>query len=98
VDEGDCLTSADRRAALAFLYYAGKLSGRKGRLFAAACSRRVWGLFTDGRCGKAVEAAEQINALLAQRDLARDSHRCPHGRPTSIRFSRHDLERMFKRV
>jgi DNA mismatch repair protein MutL len=54
-------------------------------------------------CHAAVRAgdrltSEEIAALLAQRDLARDSHHCPHGRPSSVRFSRHDLERMFKRV
>jgi DNA mismatch repair protein MutL len=54
-------------------------------------------------CHTAVRAGdrltdEQINALLAQRELARDSHHCPHGRPTSLRFGRHDLEKMFRRV
>ena len=41
---------------------------------------------------------EDIAALLAQRALAQNSHHCPHGRPTSLRFGRHDLERLFKRV
>jgi DNA mismatch repair protein MutL len=54
-------------------------------------------------CHAAVRAGdrlrpEEIAALLAQRQVAQDSHHCPHGRPTSLRFSRHDLERMFKRV
>jgi DNA mismatch repair protein MutL len=42
--------------------------------------------------------AEEIAALLAQRELAESSHHCPHGRPTAVRFSRHDLERLFKRA
>jgi DNA mismatch repair protein MutL len=42
--------------------------------------------------------AEAITELLAQRELAQNSHHCPHGRPTSLRFTRHDLERHFKRV
>ena len=42
--------------------------------------------------------AEAIRELLAQRELAQNSHHCPHGRPTSLRFTRHDLERQFKRV
>jgi hypothetical protein len=42
--------------------------------------------------------SEEIMELLAQRQLAQDSHHCPHGRPTSLRFSRRDLERHFKRV
>jgi len=54
-------------------------------------------------CHAAVRAGdrltpEEIAALLAQRELAQDSHHCPHGRPTSLRFSRHDLERQFRRV
>ena len=42
--------------------------------------------------------AEEIAALLAQRELADNSHHCPHGRPTTVRFSRRDLERLFKRA
>jgi DNA mismatch repair protein MutL len=54
-------------------------------------------------CHAAVRAGdrlspEAITDLLAQRQLAENSHHCPHGRPTSLRFSRHDLERLFKRI
>jgi DNA mismatch repair protein MutL len=41
---------------------------------------------------------EQIAALVARRDLANDPHHCPHGRPTSLLFSRHDLDRQFRRI
>jgi DNA mismatch repair protein MutL len=27
-----------------------------------------------------------------------DAHHCPHGRPTALLFSRHDLDRQFRRV
>jgi DNA mismatch repair protein MutL len=37
-------------------------------------------------------------ALVEQRALADDTHHCPHGRPTALLFSRHDLERQFRRV
>src|SRR5262249_6121260 len=44
-------------------------------------------------CHAAVRAGdpltpEEINALIAQRELADDTHHCPHGRPTSLLFSR----------
>jgi DNA mismatch repair protein MutL len=54
-------------------------------------------------CHAAVRAgdpltSEEIAALVAQRDLADDTHHCPHGRPTALLFSRHDLDRQFRRV
>jgi DNA mismatch repair protein MutL len=41
---------------------------------------------------------EEIEALLAERHLAQDSHHCPHGRPTALVFTREDLDRQFKRI
>jgi DNA mismatch repair protein MutL len=54
-------------------------------------------------CHAAVRAGdrltpEAITELLALRELAQNSHHCPHARPRAIRFSRHDRERHFKRV
>jgi DNA mismatch repair protein MutL len=54
-------------------------------------------------CHAAVRAGdrltpEQMEALVEQRQLADDTHHCPHGRPTALLFSRHDLERQFRRV
>jgi DNA mismatch repair protein MutL len=54
-------------------------------------------------CHAAVRAGEaltpdQIAALVAQRDLADDTHHCPHGRPTALLFSRDDLDRQFRRT
>jgi DNA mismatch repair protein MutL len=43
-------------------------------------------------------APEEIDALVAQRHLAQDSHHCPHGRPTALVFTREDLDRQFKRI
>jgi DNA mismatch repair protein MutL len=40
----------------------------------------------------------EIESLLAQRHLAQDQHHCPHGRPTSLVFTRDDLDRQFKRI
>ena len=41
---------------------------------------------------------EEIEELLRHRDLCQDSHHCPHGRPTSLVFSRHELDKRFKRI
>ncbi len=54
-------------------------------------------------CHSAVRAGdrlppEEIAALIAQRNLADDTHHCPHGRPTALLFSRQELERQFRRV
>jgi DNA mismatch repair protein MutL len=54
-------------------------------------------------CHAAVRAGdrltvEEMDTLIAQRQLADDTHHCPHGRPTALLFSRHDLDRQFRRV
>jgi DNA mismatch repair protein MutL len=54
-------------------------------------------------CHAAVRAGdrltpEEIASLVAQRHLADDTHHCPHGRPTSLLFSRHELDRQFRRT
>ena len=41
---------------------------------------------------------DEIAALIAQRHLVQDVHHCPHGRPTALLFTRHDLDRQFRRV
>ena len=43
-------------------------------------------------------SADEIAALSAQRHLAQDAHHCPHGRPTALLFTRHELDRQFRRV
>lgn len=54
-------------------------------------------------CRAAVKAgdrltSEEIASLVAQRNLAADAHHCPHGRPTSLLFSRQELDRQFGRM
>ena len=54
-------------------------------------------------CKAAIKAGQQlsvneIDALIAQRHLAERSSNCPHGRPTSLQFSRKELEKQFKRT
>ena len=43
-------------------------------------------------------APEEIDALLGQRHLVDDAHHCPHGRPTSLVFTREELDKRFKRM
>ncbi len=54
-------------------------------------------------CKAAVKAGdhlspEEITSLIAQRDLVNDTHHCPHGRPTTLLFSRQELDRQFGRI
>lgn len=54
-------------------------------------------------CKAAVKAGdklspEEITELLEHRKLCQDAHHCPHGRPTSLVFSREELDRRFKRI
>jgi DNA mismatch repair protein MutL len=63
----------------------------------------LYGLLSLMACHAAVRAgdrltAAEIAALVGQRELARDGHHCPHGRPTTLVFHRRDLERLFRRT
>ena len=54
-------------------------------------------------CRAAVKAGdrltpEEISSLIAQRDLAENTHHCPHGRPTSLVFTRQELDKQFRRI
>ncbi len=54
-------------------------------------------------CKAAVKAgdklsAEEVTYLLHLREMAEDSHHCPHGRPTSLLFSRAELDKQFRRT
>jgi DNA mismatch repair protein MutL len=61
------------------------------------------GLLKMTACKAAVKAGdrlsnEEIASLIEQRHLVADTHHCPHGRPTALFFSKHDLDRQFKRT
>jgi DNA mismatch repair protein MutL len=43
-------------------------------------------------------APEEIDSLLQQRHLYDNTHHCPHGRPTSLLFTRDELDKRFKRT
>jgi DNA mismatch repair protein MutL len=54
-------------------------------------------------CHAAVKAGdrltpEEIASLAAERNLAHDTHHCPHGRPTALLFTRQELDRQFRRT
>jgi DNA mismatch repair protein MutL len=54
-------------------------------------------------CKAAVKAGDplteaEIEDLVRLRHLVEDSHHCPHGRPTVLKFSLRDLEKHFRRV
>lgn len=54
-------------------------------------------------CKAAVKAGDpltpgEIEALIARRELVDRSSNCPHGRPTTLKLSLHDLEKQFKRT
>jgi DNA mismatch repair protein MutL len=54
-------------------------------------------------CKAAVKAGDpltqgEIDELLEQCPTVENSHHCPHGRPTALRFTIQELERQFKRM
>jgi DNA mismatch repair protein MutL len=54
-------------------------------------------------CKAAIKAGDpltpqEIEALLARKDLVERASNCPHGRPTTLRLSLRDLEKQFKRT
>ncbi len=59
-------------------------------------------LWTMMACRTAIKAGDRLStdeavALLEAWQNTPDSHHCPHGRPVVVRFSRPDLEKLFKR-
>jgi DNA mismatch repair protein MutL len=74
----------------------------------AAGSGRTASLLVDEvlhglACKAAIKAGDplaqpEIDALVRDRRLVRESHHCPHGRPTSLTLSRHELDRQFRRI
>jgi DNA mismatch repair protein MutL len=54
-------------------------------------------------CKAAIKAGDplspaEVEALLEYRHLVQDAHHCPHGRPTTLVFTREELDRRFKRI
>jgi hypothetical protein len=70
MNEAIWLKCDDPKGMLAFL---GRASHRKLRLFAVACCRSIWGLFTEQRSRAAVEVAERYADGLASADELRQA-------------------------
>jgi len=54
-------------------------------------------------CKAAIKAGDplsrqEIDALVSRRGAVEDSHHCPHGRPTTLKLSRQELDRQFRRT
>lgn len=54
-------------------------------------------------CKKSIKANmaisnEEVNALMLKLDQCEMPYSCPHGRPTIIKFTNYDIEKLFKRV
>ena len=49
------------------------------------------------KAGKVVNEQE-ISSLFKQLDNCENPYSCPHGRPTFVKLSKYQIERMFKRI
>ena len=54
-------------------------------------------------CKSAIKAGdllkhEEIEELIAELDKCDNPYSCPHGRPTFIKMTKYEIEKMFKRV
>jgi DNA mismatch repair protein MutL len=54
-------------------------------------------------CKAAIKAGQhlcesEIQQLLSDREIVEHASRCPHGRPTAIKFSLEQLEKQFNRT
>lgn len=65
------------------------IQARRDEIIMASCKSAVK--------GNDLLAPEEIRQLFADLDRCENPYNCPHGRPTYIRFSQYDLEKMFKR-
>lgn len=64
--------------------------------------KKIAGIITNA-CKKAVKAhdvldKQEIDRLMADLSKTQNPYSCPHGRPTFIRLTKYEIEKMFKRV
>jgi hypothetical protein len=86
--EAEWLACADPRPMVE--HVRGKASGRKLRLFAVACCRRIWQLLPDQRSRTAVEVAERYaDAHATALDLVSAREAARHASADAVRAERH---------
>ncbi len=71
--------------------------------FEADSERLVHEILDMAACKAAIKAGqklseEEMEQLIADKETVERASRCPHGRPTTIKFSLADLEKQFKRT
>src|SRR4051812_16508799 len=88
--EAEWLVATDPMPMLEFLR--GKASDRKLRLFAVACSRRYWSLYTYNQCRATIEVAERYADGLARLEELEDSFSAAF----RLRSSRGGLQQGFR--
>jgi hypothetical protein len=70
MDEEHRLTCEDLQGMLEYLRTGGKATDRKLRLFAVACCRRIWQLFTDERSLQAIRLGElHADEMIPQEEM-----------------------------
>ena len=79
--------------------FAGKLTGGNTQLF----SKELEEMYHTIACRAAVKAhdktpAPHLEELIRLLEEGEDLKHCPHGRPISIRMSRHEIEKKFGRL
>ena len=81
----------------------GEIAARIAALAAPAPATLVDEVLHGMACKAAIKAGDrlsqpEVDALVRDRRAVAESHHCPHGRPTTLTLSRHELDRQFRRT
>jgi DNA mismatch repair protein MutL len=80
-----------------------EIAARIAALAAPAPATLVDEVLHGMACKAAIKAGDrlsqpEVDALVRDRRAVAESHHCPHGRPTTLTLSRHELDRQFRRT